>query len=88
MQTQIHVEICIGRHISVAVNYRHLLRSVFTASYESILQSKFREFSSLLSKKKGKKKKGSIWFVFFKSIQKYLLSARINKNVESARKFI
>lgn len=51
-----HIEICIGRYISVAVNYRHLLRSVFTPSYKPILQSKFREFSSL--KKKEKKGRG------------------------------
>jgi len=70
MQTQIRVEICTGRYISVVVNYRHLLRSVFTASYKSILQSKFREFFFL-------KKRQHIWFVFFKSIQKYLLSACI-----------
>lgn len=54
-----HIKVCIGRYISVAVNYRHLLRSVFTASYKPILKSKFREFSSLKKKKKGRKKAGS-----------------------------
>lgn len=51
-----HIEICIGRYISVAVNYRHLLRSVFTASYKPILQSKFREFSFLKQKRKEERK--------------------------------
>lgn len=78
------------RQIHVMDNPKHLLRSLFTASYKSILQPKFREFSSFLLKAK----KASLGLYFSSLFIKYLLSASYlslqyaRTKTESARKFL